>query len=82
MFGKKEKKIIITFHTMAESIAFENECKKLVNVKELGRLIPVPREISSGCGISWCAPLDKRSEIEHILENNSLEWEAVHEIEI
>ena len=48
----KEEKLIITFHTTAEAMAMEKSCRE----KKLpGRLIPVPREISAGCGLSWCA---------------------------
>lgn len=47
----KEEKLIITFHTTAEAMAMEKSCRE----RQLpGRLIPVPREISAGCGLSWC----------------------------
>lgn len=52
---KKELKLVITFHTTAEAIALEAICKK---ESIPGRLIPVPRQISSGCGLSWSMPPD------------------------
>ena len=36
---KREKKIVITFHTTTDAMAMERYCKKR---KEPGRLIPVP----------------------------------------
>ena len=48
---KREKKIVITFHTTTDAMAMERYCKKR---KEPGRLIPVPGTISAGCGLAWC----------------------------
>ena len=46
---QKEEKLIITFHTTAGAIAMEKYCKK----NELpGRLIPVPRCLTSDCGMA------------------------------
>ena len=50
----REKKLwlIITFHTTTAAMAMEAMCA----AKNLpGRLIPVPREITAGCGMSWRA---------------------------
>lgn len=46
------KRIIIAFHTTSDAILMERLCKEK-GVK--GRLIPVPREISAGCGLAWCS---------------------------
>jgi hypothetical protein len=48
----REKKLykVITFHTTAAAMAMESFCEKR-NIP--GRLIPVPREISAGCGLAW-----------------------------
>ena len=57
---EKEKKLILTFHTTSAAIATEKFCKK----NDLpGRLIPVPRSITSDCGMAWCAPCDQRDAI-------------------
>ena len=51
---KKELKLVVTFHTTADAMAMEKACK----AEEVpGRLIPVPRVISAGCGLAWAAPL-------------------------
>ena len=52
---KKELKLIITFHTTTEAMAMEKACKES---GAEGRIIPVPRSISAGCGLAWCAKLE------------------------
>ena len=50
----KELRIIVTFETTTAAMAFESEAKK----RQIGgRLIPVPREITSGCGLSFSSLL-------------------------
>ena len=58
---KKELKLIVTFHTTADAMAMEKCCKEH---QVPGRLIPVPREISAGCGLSWCADLKEREKVQ------------------
>ena len=54
---QKELKLIITFHTTADAMGMEKACKE---AEAPGRLIPVPRVISSGCGLAWCANLEEK----------------------
>lgn len=58
----REKKLwlIITFHTTTAAMAMEAMCAAN---KLTGRLIPVPREITAGCGMSWRAPVECRGEL-------------------
>ena len=62
---KKELKLVVTFHTTADAMAMEKACKEN---NTPGRIIPVPRAISAGCGLSWCAALDEREEIVAMME--------------
>ena len=48
---KNEPTLIITFHTTADAIALEKACRE---TGRPGRMIPVPRELSAGCGLAWC----------------------------
>ena len=43
------------------------------------RLIPVPRAISAGCGLSWCAALEDREEIRSVMKAAGIEEEELHE---
>lgn len=43
-----------------------------------GRLIPIPRDISSGCGMCWCTGPDEQENILSFLQTLGLQKEAVH----
>lgn len=74
---KKELKLIVTFHTTADAMAMEKVCR----ANEVpGRLIPVPREISAGCGLAWCALPDQRDGIVKVMGENGIRQEELHEI--
>lgn len=73
---KKELKLIVTFHTTADAMAMEKACKEY---QVPGRIIPVPRAISAGCGLSWCAALDDREQIVSMMRRAGIEEEAMHE---
>ena len=38
-------------------------------------MIPVPREISAGCGLSWCADLKEREKVQEIMKRVGIEEE-------
>lgn len=44
-----------------------------------GRLIPVPRVISAGCGLAWAAPLEAIEQIKHVMQEKGIEREELHE---
>lgn len=46
----KEPCYVISFHTTADAIAFERQAQA---ASFPGRLIPLPRAISAGCGMAW-----------------------------
>lgn len=49
----KRPYIVLSFHTTLEAMEWEKHC--LVS-RIPGRLIPLPREISAGCGLAWRMP--------------------------
>lgn len=73
---KKELKLVIAFHTTADAMAMEKICKETGTP---GRLIPVPRVISAGCGLAWCTELENREQIIAILLEAGIEEEDLHE---
>ena len=73
---KKELKLVVTFHTTADAMAMEKACKEY---QVPGRIIPVPRAISAGCGLSWCASLEDREQITDMMRKARIEEEAMHE---
>lgn len=65
---------IFTFHTTMEAIAFEKTCKE----EEMdGRLIPVPRQISAGCGLAWRADPEQESVLCQLAEERELQFATV-----
>jgi len=72
-----EKKLwlIVTFHTTAGAMAMERKCRQ---AGLAGRLIPVPRSITAGCGMAWRAEIALRSAIEEILTD--LDSEGIYEL--
>ena len=73
---KKELRLVITFHTTADAMAMEKACKEL---NSPGRLIPVPRAISAGCGLAWCAELENREQLIAVMQKVGIEEEEIHE---
>ena len=77
LMRKKELKIVVTFHTTADAMAMERICKE----KGIpGRLIPVPRILSAGCGLAWAAPPEDKELIERFWLKEKLterEWMSV-----
>ena len=46
----KRSYIVLSFRTTLEAMEWEKQC----NARQVpGRLIPLPREISAGCGLAW-----------------------------
>ncbi len=65
---------IITFATTTAAMAMESFC---LGNNLPGRLIPVPQEISSGCGVAWRVPLEDYSFIEVKRSQMNFVWEQV-----
>ena len=74
---KKELKLVVTFHTTTDAMAMEKACKA---AGAPGRLIPVPREISAGCGLSWCAGIEDCDTIRKVIESIGVQEQEMHEV--
>lgn len=46
----KRPYIVLSFRTTSEAMRWEKQC---LAAQVPGRLIPLPREISAGCGLAW-----------------------------
>lgn len=76
---KKKPTLIITFATTTQAMATEKYCAQH---RLPGRLIPVPREITAGCGLSWKAQPEEQELLTAALSEGGLKWEQCHIIEI
>lgn len=75
----KEVRVIITFKNTTTAMAMEKFCKE----QELnGRLIPVPRAITAGCGLAWSASPHAREELEARMKEFHISYDEIYELEI
>lgn len=73
---KKELKLVITFHTTTEAMAMEKACKEF---GADGRIIPVPRSISAGCGLAWCAKPESLDNLKDLMEKQGIISQEIQE---
>lgn len=76
---KKTKQLVITFSTTTAAMAMEKRAQKM---EIFGRLIPLPSEISAGCGLSWKTKPEEKEKMLVFLEEEKLKWEAMYELEL
>lgn len=77
MAREKTLKVIFTFRSTTQAIKMEERCKC---TGTSGRLIPVPRQISAGCGMAWAAEAAERESIEQLVKVEGVEVEGIHEL--
>ena len=77
MAREKTEKVVFTFHTTTMAMRME-QCVK--DAGSPGRLIPVPRQISAGCGMAWSAPVAERPGLESLIQENGIETEGIHNL--
>ena len=75
----KERRLIVAFYTTHDAMAFEDYC---LENGAAGRLIPLPREISAGCGLAWSAPPGDEGEMRALLRAAGIQPQHVKELVI
>lgn len=71
--------LVVTFPTTAAAMA----CEQLCGEQGLpGRMIPVPGEISAGCGLAWKAEPQDREALAMALEQGGVAVEGMDVIEM
>jgi hypothetical protein len=76
---QKSPALIITFSTTTAAMAAE---QFFTQSGLPGRLIPLPREISAGCGLCWKAPAGEEGNLTSRLTAAGLQWETERVIDI
>lgn len=66
---QKSMKLVVTFHTTTAAMAMESACAA---AGLPGRLIPVPREITAGCGMAWKAEPSDRPALESFVKEKGI----------
>ncbi len=72
---RKTLSLIITFDATVQAMAAES-CLQALGLP--GRLIPVPREITAGCGLAWKAPPEAQERLRAALENANIPASGYH----
>lgn len=69
--------IVITFDTTTDAMMMEAFAKEN---KLAGKIIPLPNEISAGCGLAFKLEGKDLEKITKTLEENSISYEKIHEL--
>ena len=75
----REWRLIVAFYTTHDAMAFEDFCAAQ---GVPGRLIPLPREISAGCGLAWSAPPGDAAGVRALLEEAGIAPLELKELDI
>lgn len=75
----KKPALVITFDSTTQAMAAEQFCTEHGLP---GRVIPVPRQISAGCGLSWKADPAAKESLLAAMEAAGLHWADSQVIEI
>jgi len=64
-------KLVITFPSTTAAMAMEDACRE---TQCPGRLIPIPRELTAGCGLSWAAEPEAEARLMALLQEKNIPW--------
>ncbi|MGM0437782.1 MAG: DUF3343 domain-containing protein [Bacillota bacterium] len=73
----KDYFILFTFYSTHLALEFERTLK---SEDIFVKLIPVPRKISSSCGLAGKIKEDELSEVKNICEENKIEYEEIYKV--
>lgn len=71
---EKKPALVVTFHTTTAAMEAERCCQE---GGLPGRIIPVPREITAGCGLAWKAPPEAEEAVAAALGGAGIPWAAM-----
>lgn len=70
-----KKRLYISFYTTSEAMATEKVTKEY---QIPGRLVPIPRNISAGCGMAFMTNIEHQNILYEILNQEDIEYEDFH----
>ena len=73
----KSEKVIVTFPTTTQAMKMEKAARAC---GAPGRLIPVPRSITAGCGMCWSAPPSARADLEALVIRERLDVDGLYAV--
>ena len=75
----KKLSLVISFKKTTDAMAFEEHC---IKNGISGRLIPLPKEISAGCGLAWKCEVSQEDEMKKVMADLKIECDKMSEIVI
>ena len=76
---QKQLRLVVSFHTTAEAMATEAACRR----RGLeGKLISVPRSVTSDCGLAWSAPPELEERLRQLLAECGVEPAGFHHLTV
>ena len=76
---EKKLSLVISFKKTVDAMAVEEYCLKN-NVS--GRLIPLPKEISAGCGLAWKCDVSQVDEMKKVFSELKIDIDKTTELVI
>ena len=73
----KVPKLVVSFKSSTSAMAMESAARP-----GLGRIIPLPAKISTGCGLAFCADPRDEKEVMETLAASGIEHSGIHIIEL
>lgn len=74
---QKKLCLVVTFEATAAAMAAEKYC---LEKGVPGRLIPVPREITAGCGLAWKTEVGQEEAVTAALKEAGIAYSGVHRV--
>lgn len=72
---RQKPRLIIAFPSTTQAIEMERKSRK---AGLPGRLIPLPREISAGCGMAWMAEPDQEKVLRDLIGREGIITEGIY----
>lgn len=70
----KEPFIVVAFDATTAALGME-QAARMHGLR--GRLVPVPRQLSAGCGMAWREPADNEDALRRVLAAEGIDSEQV-----
>ena len=74
---QRSERCVVTFPTTTAAMEMEAACRA---AGLPGRLIPVPRSITAGCGICWAAAPESREALEELVMSEGIQIDGVYAV--
>ena len=74
---QKQKKVVYAFESTTLAMKMEKIMKE---AGAPGRIIPVPKEITAGCGLAYIVEPEKREEVDVLMKEHEIVAQIVTEL--